>query len=177
MKRFKIIETVSIACIMILGLLLVTPAYANDRPRIQGDDTMTALGPNEIPENIDKVILLPENASDIAVIRTSRGLETASNTQGKGREFGMERSREAREGGIGNHIRDLITPSSRPDDPGRPVLAGRSDHHNMPDRANLAARTERPERMEVSERVQDPVRPEMPIRGTLGVAERLKGDR
>lgn len=174
MINYNINKSATIACVIVLGFLLASPAYASDRQRIQGDDTMTALGANEIPENIDRIILLPENASEIAVIRTTRGLETASQSQEKGREFGMERSREAREGGVGNHIRDLNTPSNRPDNPGRPVLAGRSDIHNMPGRTDLAARTERPDRMEVPQRSQAPARPEMPVRG---VSERLMGDR
>jgi hypothetical protein len=78
-----------------LGLLLAGAVWAEEP--IDGEDTITVFEENQLPGNFDKRIELPERASQRAVERSRHGIDTANQAREMKREFGMERSQEARQ--------------------------------------------------------------------------------
>jgi hypothetical protein len=104
------------AFVLALGLMLGGTAYADD------DLSMDAVDLDETPEEVLNAIALPEDASETGVASSEFGIDTANQARELGREFGERMAEEAREGNVGQQIRDDIGDARalRPEVPGRP---------------------------------------------------------
>jgi len=69
-------------------------AAADDKPL---DVTISVVSsPDDLPDAVTKTIELPGTASDVAVERSGKGLETANQARERGREFGQAVAEEAK---------------------------------------------------------------------------------
>lgn len=124
----------NVALSIAFGLALAGAAHADDL-----DVTMVVVETDQTPDDIVNLIQLPESASDRARESSSRGLETANQARELrgnetsaearelGREFGERMADEARDGNVGQQIRDNLgdvgsgrSSDHRPETPGRP---------------------------------------------------------
>jgi hypothetical protein len=122
----KIIQPPSIstatALIVFAAVLSVyaSQAYAgaDELPEV----TLSVLESEADAERVISEIQLPETASPVARERAAQGLETANDARARGREFGLERAEQAREG----------AKPGKPDRPGKPDKPGKPDNPGRP---------------------------------------------
>ena len=88
------------------GLLFADGAVAGSNPRIEGEDTMTVVRENELPEVVDNEIQLPDSAAQQGVENSGESLGTANQAREKNREYGKERAQEAQQDQIRQQLRE-----------------------------------------------------------------------
>jgi hypothetical protein len=126
----RIKKVIVIVFAMGLGLFLAGGVWAVES--MDGEDTITVFEENQHPGNFDKIIQLPERASERAVERSRHGLDTANQAREMKREFGMQQSQEARQEHsrqqtgelMRERARDRNLPSADRDKPDKPVKDG-----------------------------------------------------
>lgn len=92
---------------LLAAFALSSPVYADD------DDTMTVVEEGATPEDIVKVIELPEFASPSAQANAAFGHTTANQAKSLGKEFGQQMAEQARNNNISEQIRDDIRQNAR----------------------------------------------------------------
>lgn len=99
MKTTK--SKLSISITLALGLLAASPLYAQEDTIVVIDDETTVedvANTIQLPDNSEgnRVLQLPEDASEEGVENSADGLATANAAREGGREFGQQRADEAR---------------------------------------------------------------------------------
>ena len=94
--------------ILAAGLMLGNAAFAQQNTESGGEDTMTMVGENQRPEDIDNRITLPETAAKERGENSEFGLNTAKQAREQKREFGMEKAREARQNNVRDKVQDRV---------------------------------------------------------------------
>ena len=97
------------ACLlMLLAVFALNPAaHADD------DDTMMVVEEGATPEDIVKVIALPEFASPNTQTNAALGHGTANQAKALGKEFGQQMAEEAKNKNISEQVRDDLQQNAR----------------------------------------------------------------
>ncbi len=100
--------TMSLITLLLAGIFAAVPVFAEDAVNAADKDVIGMVGETETIGAVDNRITLPERASETARERSQEGRETAEQAREERKEFGMERSREAREGEMGEKARQRM---------------------------------------------------------------------
>ena len=90
---------------LLFGLTMSPVAYADEADDMD-EATITVVDESETPEDVVKVIALPEQASPTAVEKSASGLETANNAKENGSDFGQQVAEDARNDNISDQVRE-----------------------------------------------------------------------
>lgn len=91
----------SLITLLLAGIFAAVPVFAEDAVNAPEEDVFRIADEAETIDEVENRIMLPESASETARERSLKGRETAGQAREQGKEFGMDRSREAREGEMG----------------------------------------------------------------------------
>jgi len=94
--------------VVLLGVVIIPVAHA-DAAADMDDPTITVVGDGETPDDVVRVIELPDQASATAAAKAVSGIDTANSAKDKsgdsGRDFGQQVSEDARSKNISDQVR------------------------------------------------------------------------
>ena len=93
--------------LLLAAFALSTPAFADD------DDTMMVVEEGARPDDIVKIIELPEFASPMAGKNASPGQETANEAKALGKAFGQQMAEQAKSNNPSETVRNDIQQNAR----------------------------------------------------------------
>jgi hypothetical protein len=102
----------------LLGVAIVPMAFA-DSDEEMDEATITVVDEGSTPEDVVKVIELPDHASATAATKSASGQDTANNAKDKsgesGREFGQQVSADAHSNNMSDQVRADAAQQARGD--------------------------------------------------------------
>lgn len=101
-------STVKMLFALLLGIAIAPAAFA-DAGEAADDATITVIEDGATPDDVVKVIELPDHASATGVAKSASGIDTANAAKDKsgetGRDFGQQVSEDARNNNISDEAR------------------------------------------------------------------------
>jgi hypothetical protein len=90
--------------VLVLAVSIAPIALADSGDEID-EATITVVDEGSTPEDVVKVIELPDRASATAATKSASGLDTANKSGQSGRDLGQQVSEDARNGNLGDQVR------------------------------------------------------------------------